>query len=424
MRRKYQSLLGALALTVASGCGGGNGSPAVYQNSVVVRSTTKILPRDGSAVITKLDGSHLKIIGTGVPTINVGDVIVSAAGEGALYKATSVAPTSGGVTVGVQAANLADALQKMNTHLTVPISQDHTKSITTGSGVTASWITKSAGRASGKSLLHFDVPLYTLYDRDGNSSTKNDQLNLVATVDINPSGFFNVDADWSLLGPSLQKVEAGLNLDAGVDVNLQRGKDLGGDLGDILKVEKKGDISLGTVELEPIIFDVGVLPVVISQTVSFSLHYELTLDADLNPHLTTSVSGRIGAGYSGGNGYVIQELSSSGLDFNFKFGQINGSSRVDLPLITYQAKLYGLVGPEISAGPYFQGDLTAVLLPPSMDISASLGAEGTVGFHTTILGEKLDYSHTLADVKFWSKTYHRDVNSSADVTIKSVKGKN
>ncbi|MCW3098440.1 MAG: exported protein of unknown function [Chthonomonadaceae bacterium] len=409
---------------VIAGCGGGNSNSATG-NRATLRATTKVLPQDGSVIVNQVDPTHITLTGSSVPNVLPGDVIVSGAGEGMLVKASAVSATPGGLSVIVTPASLADAVSDMHAKFQAPITQANVKSITPGTGVTANWISASAGRASSDGQkLEFTLPLLTLYDADGNPDTKNDQLNVVLKVDITPSGFLNIDADWSSIIPSLETVEAGLNWNADLDVTLARGKDAGPGLGKTLAIDKSGDIELGSVELEPIVFSIGIFPVVVTQSIDFKLHYEFKLDADLNPHLTTNITGRLGAGYSGGQAYTINELTSSAPSLSFAFGQVNGSSKVELPNIAYQTKLYGVVGPFISAAPYFEADLAATLVPPSLDLGASIGIEGSAGIRGKIFSKNIDFSKTFVDVKLWEKTYHKDLSSSTDVTVQSLRKSN
>ena len=120
MKAGAASLLCVVLLALAPGCGGAGGTePVLFDEipedyfiaeNVVVKPTTKVLPNDGSVVISNLTPDSLTVSGS-LPPIAVDDVLVSGLGEGLMRKVTSVTDNGGSLDLLTEDASFVEVFE-------------------------------------------------------------------------------------------------------------------------------------------------------------------------------------------------------------------------------------------------------------------------------------------------------------------------
>jgi|SRR5579871_6167849 len=87
------------AAFILNGCGGGNGQPSSQSsNTVIVQSNVKVLPSDGSVMITNITPTSVTLTGS-VPTLSPGTIFVSGQGNGLMRKVVSVSQSGNNTVV-------------------------------------------------------------------------------------------------------------------------------------------------------------------------------------------------------------------------------------------------------------------------------------------------------------------------------------
>jgi PKD domain len=289
------------------------------QPPVIIPATTKVLSSTTQAALENVQPNSLTF--SGVRAIAAGDVVVSspttAAPDGFLRKVTTVRQENGKTILETAPATLRDAIQKGSLQTTRVLQDSDVETTNLTKGV------KYAGSRADDPTFLFDK---VLYDRDGDETTKDDQVALRGSLDLDTS----VDFDWDIdFFPPDFDFLAKANFTEKSNLTLV-GKES-------FKFDKK--IRVGQIRFKPITFSIGPVPVVIRPIIQLDVGIRGSVNGEVNVSVTQTLVMTAGAKYN----EEWTNLSDVSNDFNVDSSVIKGSlnaevfSNVTLELLLYEA---------------------------------------------------------------------------------------
>lgn len=355
----------------------------VIPPDVIIREQTKVLdPNTRTALQESRDDGTLVFSG-GTTSNQVGDVIVSEpsfnAPNGLLRKVTSVETLNGKTLVHTEQAKLGDALKKGNLDVTRELTvADLAQIEPLAKGI------KVQPRASRLGTISYNLDA-VLYDKDGNTNTTNDQVSAKGSISIKPI------------------LDLHLSLDCGfacvynndLDFRFAVGVEETASLKILAKVEFQAGVSLPifTQNFNPIVFFVGIVPVVITPRLHFKIKLDGSIGVDISYEATQQFKAKMGVKYDDGWSN-ISEINNS---FNSSLGSasFNAAVTARAPL-RFEFLLYGLVGPFIEVAAKLRLD---AVIPRNPIWQLHGGVEANVGIHIHVLGYKKDYSANIFNLE-------------------------
>jgi len=246
---------------------------------------------------------------------NVGDIIASPATENApygfLYKALGVSTKDGITAVAVRNATLEEAIEDADFESETEFQFDE-------DGNLLKMLQKST---SANLSLSREIPL-------GNGKK--------ISTDVSYSTTFNFDINikkWKIQSTRMTIKQSGKTALKG---SIKQ------------KVEKETEKDIGSVKLPNITFLIGLVPVVITNELSFSLNLSGNAEADLTVDYTINGNGEYGFEYSGGR---FSKVATSSFNNTFDYEQsISGEMTLGVAA-GLESKFYGIVGLGLGAGP-------------------------------------------------------------------------
>lgn len=406
--RSFQ--LGALTGLVAAmltACGGVGPPPA---KEVIVREATMVLDQATRTMLSesRADGTLVFTAATGqtLPPIEVGAVIVSeptaAAPEGLLRRATVVdADEPGVLTVQTEQATFGDALEQGSLSVEFGLDPADPDDFTpAGEGVAL--LLDPAGLEDGIGLTFDKI----LYDGDGNTGTKHDQVKALGEIRIKP--VFKVDLDLDCKGF--------LCLDSDIDFMFQVGVEEVARVGltgkGVLGLNIKETIPLGTFKGSPKTFFIGPVPVVITPKLVLELRFDGSVGVQVSYEVSQTLTAVAGAKYDDG----WENLSD--LDNEFAVGPVKTDSPISA-VVNGKAKgamrgelmFYGVVGPTLEIVPWVGLDLR---YPRDPIWKLNAGLEANVGVKISVLGYSKSFNANLFD---YSAEVAQSVNAAPQVSF-------
>jgi len=380
------ALAPAIALSAACGGGGGGGS-----GDVVIPDTTKVLDDDSLAALDSVSGdlatftfarSTALLDGLAAGDIVVAGVYGALLPSGALRRVQAIdrsggAAGSGSVILTTAPASLAEAIERASIRETFQLGADDVAARRLRAGVVAG--PAPPGRRSlAPSGLYFGLNDVVLFDGDGDeAATTADQVVMNGNIAIEPNLELVIDLD----GFSLEEasVSIGGTVSGNVNIDARRAATLPGT-----------PIALATLELTPITFFVGPIPVVITSSVDLEVGASGSVTAKMNVGFQTDATARVGFGYhDGGFGPI---------------GEIDPTATVELPSfedgVVGTARLFA--GPRLNVGLYgFDVGFARLTAFVQADVDAdadpwwclSAGVEGAAGLDISI-----DFDFWIFDV--------------------------
>lgn len=352
------------ALLVAVACGGGSGPDGADTYSIP--ETTKVLdPASLAALDAVSDDLATFTFSRSTPLLDdlaAGDVLVSDVHApllpvGALRRVQAV-ERAGSVVVTTAPASLGDAIERGSIRRTIEIRDDDVVGARTRPGV---------ARSVGPTGLYFGLNDVVLFDGDGGGGA-GDQVVMNGTIAIEPDlelvidldGFSVAEASVALVG----EVSGNVNIDA------RREAVLPGD-----------PITLASIDLAPITFFVGPVPVVITSEIALQVGASGVVTARMNVGFQTDAEARIGFGYKDGDFGDISEITTTAdLEIESFDDGVVGAARL-------------FAGPRLSVGLYgIDVGFATLMAFVQADVDAgadpwwclSAGVEGRAGLDVSI----------------------------------------
>jgi hypothetical protein len=286
MKRGHGSLLVAAVLV---GCGGGGGDSddgiAIPDTTVVLDDETLDALQSVSDDLATFTFSRSTAV---LDDLAEGDVIVAdvhapVLPSGALRRVQAI-DRSGSIAVTTVPASLAEAIERGSLRETVTLRADDI--VPLRRGVTA---------GGGPSGLYFGLNDVVLFDGDGGGAA-NDQVVMNGNIAIEPDLEIVIDID----GFSLQEASVAIVGEVSGNVNIDARREA---------VLPGTAISLATINLTPITFFVGPIPVVITNRIDLEVGASGKVTARMNVGFQSDAEARVGFGYVDGSFAPIGEIS-------------------------------------------------------------------------------------------------------------------
>jgi hypothetical protein len=357
----------AAVLTFAA-CGGGDGDG---DSGYAIPETTMVLDQETLAALDSVSGDLTTFTfarSTSVlDQLGEGDIIVAGVHGpqlpvGALRRVQQI-DRSIGVTLTTTAASLAEAIERGTVRETIQLREDDVVAMRARRGVR---------REVGPTGLYFGLNDVVLFDGDGGGDA-GDQVVMNGNIAIEPDLDIVIDID----GFSLQEASVAIGgaVSGSVNIDARREATLPGT-----------PITLATLELTPIMFFVGPVPVVITTSIDLQVGVSGVVTAKMNVGFQTDAEARIGFGYVGGSFGPIGEIDpTASLELQSFEDGVVGTAR----LFAGPRLRLGLYGFEVGfarLSAYVQADVDASA-DPWWCLSA--GFEGSAGLDVSI------------DIDFW-----------------------
>ena len=281
----------AWALLVACG-GGGDGGDVVVPDSTVVLDDESLAALE--SVSDDLSTFTFARSTAALDRVDEGDVIVADVYApllpvGALRRVARV-ERGGGVVLTTEPASLADAIESGEVRETVELRSQDVAALRLPGGVHPE---------VGPDGITFGLNDVVLFDGDGKPETTGDQVVMNGNLAIEPDLEFVLDLD----GFSLEEASVAVvgEVTGNVNIDARREATLSG-----------APMTLATIELLPITFLIGPVPVVITSDIDLQVGVEGTVTAKMNVGFQADIDARVGFGLSGGSFGPIAEIAPSG----------------------------------------------------------------------------------------------------------------
>jgi hypothetical protein len=281
-----------LACALVAACGGGD------DDDVVIPDTTVVLDEDSLAALESVSDDlatfrFARSTAT-LDRIAAGDVIVADVHApllpvGALRRVERV-DRAGGLVLTTAPASLADAIESGSIHQTVELRSDDIAALRLPGG---------ARPEVGPSGLTFGLNDVVLFDGDGQAATTGDQVVMNGNIAIEP----DLDFDLDISGFSLKEASVSVvgEVSGNVNIDARREATLSGD-----------PMTLANIELLPLTFFVGPVPVVITSDIDLLVGVDGTVTAKMNLGFQADIDARVGFGLKDGSFGPIAEIAPSG----------------------------------------------------------------------------------------------------------------
>jgi hypothetical protein len=281
---------------LAAACGGdddGDGG-----DEVVIPETTVVLDQDSLGALEAVsDDLATFTFARSTPVLDAidpDDVIVADVYQphlpvGALRRVERI-DRSGGVVLTTAPASLADAIESGSIHQVVELRAENIAAFRLPGGVRPE---------VGPNGLFFGLNDVVLFDGDDNEVTTNDQVVMNGNIAIEPDLDFVLDIDgFSLSEASIAVVG---EVTGNVNIDARREATLSGD-----------PIPLANIELLPITFFAGPIPVVITSNIDLVVGADGKVTAKMNLGFQADIDARVGFGYANGDFGPIAEIAPAG----------------------------------------------------------------------------------------------------------------
>jgi hypothetical protein len=323
---------------------------------------------------------------TGTTPIAVGNIIVVNTTTGPFY-GTVTAITGEKVTT--VPATLGDIFETLNLKMTASpgITTSSGTAVGTGSGATKarSGVTR-AGTSSGQGGPVTGPPTVPLL-----SATCSGSISPTVNVNATPSGgTFVLDLNFGWAG-GLKSATMTDNPSFAITASAA--------------VSGNGNCNLSqqifNVELDPIVFAIGWVPVWITQSISGDLNLSISADGSASMSVGYNAQATFGVAKPQGGSWGVVRTGSVTKTVN-STANINATVTLDLP-VSYEAALYGLGGLGVQVDPF--ANLAVNVSPPVckplpwLDLNA--GINGSI-YALINFGSLYSWNHTFGTVNFFT----------------------
>ena len=228
------------------------------------------------------------------------------------------------------------------------------------------------------------VPInVVLYDGDGNLNTTEDQLTLDGEFNMSPS--INAYIDFQPFPPHVETLD--------ISYTLSESLDLANTI-NLFSFSWDDEITLATLEFQPILVFVGALPVVIIPEVSLMAGANVDIQSNVTTSIEQHYNYTVGVKYESGN-WSTYENTNKG--FTFLPPTLTATANAQAYLKPELAfKFYGIVSPYLNAKLF--GEIDAdIQTTPWWALYAGLGVN--VGVKAEIFGLSLDYEKEVLTIR-------------------------
>lgn len=347
----------------------------------IIPSTTHILSRTTTQYTLKTPTGETSSPSTysfsqrtsELTNVKAGDIIVSDVSDsypnGFLRKVTAVNYNNGGVILQTSSAALDEAIQQGEVNYTQSLNLLKAQPNFQAPGVQ---LIRTAA------VPRLNLTNVVVYDRDGNTNTKNDQILANGFVEFQPTINFSMKVqNWKL--QNLTFTTTG-NENAQLKLEYKFDKSF-------LKTEKM----LAKYTLPTITVFVGIVPVVLTPMLSFNVGTDGKVSVGVSAGVAQQLSFKYGLQYNGTSWSPIANLTKSFAPIKPSLSgtlDVKGFAKADISLM-----IYGVAGPYLKVEVYLKlhANISEV---PWWKLSA--GLDVPVGVRVEVLGRKLvDYSKTV-----------------------------
>jgi hypothetical protein len=373
---KKHFLLVALILFFTHGCKKDNPVEPPPQNpDVIISPDAKVLSDSlvSETIISISQDSSIFVFSSANPTIGnlkVGNFIVSDNELGFLRKIVSIQNQQGQISIGTTQAALTDIIQKGSASVTRTLSP---KNIARENFVVPGVILKT-NDTQGEFFYEFNDVV--IYDHDNNSNTEGDQILLNGFVGLEPSFTFNIKIDnWQVKELTVSNTFKE-RVELSSSINLLSAS-----------VEKEKEIA--SYQLNPIIFFIGAVPVVITPNLIFKLHFKGEITASIETSIEQTAEITAGITYANNS---WNPFANESHNFEFQPPTFNTEIEVEADVgPEFNLMLYGVVGPYAHLSLF--GELEVEIIPdPTASLYTGIRLRGGVYFKVL--------SHTLLNQHF------------------------
>lgn len=299
---RFCSLLFLLAAVLSGlifGCGGGGGpasnTPSV--NSAKPRNNTRIISAADGVTVTR-EGANTLLLTGRAPRLQIGDVLVTGLGGGALGSVQSVNDVARGQRVALSPATLEDAFSEIHLHQRTRLTAEDLRlalaHLRQQNRLSEAWSQAEVVQTAG--ALEVTLPI-VLEDLDKNDRTEDDQLVLEVTLTIDCSPFIDWDTDWLRLNKLVVGMEfSEFRLRSAFKFKGAMGRDTTLALS-LAQRKVQKELAL----LPPIRKPFAVGPVIGTFEVTFKAITAAKLDWGLQPELGVNFTGQVGLSYEEGS---------------------------------------------------------------------------------------------------------------------------
>lgn len=259
---------------------------------------------------------------------NVGDIIVSAAGEGLLRKITSVQTSNSVATVHTESAALTDVVQQGLLEYDQPLTMAQVTSI--DYSYAGMELKNAASKGTDQSQFGWDINV-VLYDRDNDKTTTNDQIKLTGNLNCDWRLAFKIDIGFL---SNLKEVKFSFVSTENLDLELIAG----------VEYELEKEITLATINFSPITIFAGPVPVVFTPQLKIKVGIDGSASASVTTGISQSMSFEAGLQYLKERGWAPYNSFTKNLEFNPPQLNMNASAEGYLKP-EMLIKVYGVGGP-------------------------------------------------------------------------------
>jgi hypothetical protein len=348
---------------------------------VVVRDQAKVLDPSTRTALEefKADGT---LVFTGAVSAKTGDVMVSEpspnAPNGLLRKVVSTQTVGGKTVVQTEQAKLGDVIKKGALKVQRELTEADSEGITP---LVAGSVVQTRGTRAAGLTYNLNV---VLFDKDGNTSTTNDQVKASGSLNLKPVFDLELSLDCGFL----------CIYDNDLDFKFAIGLEERAALKIIAKVafSANKEIPVFTQNFTPITFFIGPVPVVIKPRFTIKIKLDGSIGVDIDFEAVQKFTAVAGVKYDS-EWRNISEISNT-FESTLASASVNVNATAKVPL-NAEFLLYGVVGPFIELTPKIGFD---AVIPRDPVWKLFGGVEGKVGIHVDILGYTKDFSANLFDL--------------------------
>jgi hypothetical protein len=329
-------------------------------------------------------------------SLQPGDVIVSGVTDATpnvlLRKVTNVSTGGSEITVETAEATLEDAIEEGESFAEEPLTANDIESfVPLIEGVTLRMPGEGAalGPAAVQAVQSCLSLNSVLFDHDGDSSTKNDQIRINGDACLSPIFRFGISVSWFKLRHLV--FSAGLSESISLQLDAQ------------FSASFRKEIEIARIRFKPVKVQVGYLPLVFRPVLTVYVGIEGEVSAGITARVTQSAEFTVGLSYHRGQGWApIKTLSA---DFDYELPTISAGAGVRVYAgPEFDFFLYGVAGPYANIEGYLDLDLDPLSNPW---LSLYGGIQAGVGVKARAFGKTLfdyginpvfDYRELIAQV--------------------------
>lgn len=349
--------------------------PPSQNQEIIISSDAKVLSDSlvQESLISISQDSSIFIFSSGnniIDNLEINDYIVSEKDLGFLRKIISVQKSDNKITLNTLQASITDIVQRGNVSITKTLSPENILK----ENFTTPGVVLKRNNEQGEFFYEFNNVV--IYDIDNNLNTEDDQIVLNGSISLEPAFTFTIEIDnWKVRKLTISNTfREQINLSSSV---IQTNE----------LVNK--DVEIASYRLKPILYYIGIIPVVITPNLIFKLHFngEITASVETNIKQTAEITAGITYTDNGWNPF-----SNESHNFEFQPPTFRAGIKVEANIgPEFNLMLYGVVGPYAYLSLF--GDLNVEVFPePKASLYAGIRLQG--GVYIKIL------SHTLLDQHF------------------------